>query len=255
MSSSKYCIVEGRRTQGLTMPAPAMSTTSSTVVGEYFACQAYLETASALAFARLAAELELHGAPDRLVDACERAGVAELRHANRLRALAKKHGSTRLLKESSLLLEKSASTRMRTARPLIDIALENIVEGLVRQTYGATVAQFRALHTQSKDPGTRALMEEIARDERAHAELAFQVATWLQSQIDPIEGAWVENALRHAARSLVREIDVPVDPELIKAGIPSRADALSMWSGLSKRVWHGLAEELWQSIDPTPAAA
>lgn len=252
MSSSKYCIVEGRRLPGA---IPGFTPTHTPSVGEYFACQAYLETASALAFARLAAELELHGAPDRWIEGCERAGVAELRHASRLRALAKRHGSTRLHKESTRLLEKNASTRLSSARPLIDIALENIVEGLVRQTYGATVAQFRALHTQSRDPGTRALMEEIARDERAHAELAFGVATWLQSQIDPIEAAWVENALRHAARSLVREIDFNIDHTLIEAGVPSRADALAIWSGLSKRVWHGLAEELWQSTDLTPAAA
>ncbi|MDF2695157.1 MAG: hypothetical protein K0S65_3540, partial [Labilithrix sp.] len=49
MLLSVYCIIEGRRPVGLAMPELG----ASSVVADYFARSAYLEAASALAFARL----------------------------------------------------------------------------------------------------------------------------------------------------------------------------------------------------------
>ena len=70
----------------------------------------------------------------------------------------------------------------------------------------------------------------------------------MSEQIDPVEGAWVENALRHAAHDLAEELDVEVDAQLCEiAGVPSRGDALAIWSGLSKRVWHSMLERVWSA--------
>ncbi len=232
-----YRIVEGRRPVGLEKPESAESATSSgRVLGSYFAEAAYLEAASAVAYARLGRELELHGAPDRLVEGCGHARVAELRHARLLGRLAERFGVHPMTPESERL----------PVRSLVDIALVNIVEGFVRTTYGATAAQFRA--RSAEDADIRDVMEEIARDEVAHSELAFTIAVWLQAEIDPVEGVWVESAMRQAVVSLARELDVEVAPELTEiAGVPSRIDALEMWSTLSKRVWHGLADRVWNA--------
>lgn len=238
---SKYCIIEGRRPSGLVFRAVHGS---SEGLGRYFAEIAYRKAASSVAFAELASELEAHGAPEALIEACERAGVAELRHHRSLTRLALERGARALEDEARALLDRGATSTL-TPRPLIDIALENIVEGFVRQTFGATVAKFRAQN--ARDPKLRAIMITIARDEERHAELALDLAMWLHSKLDPVEGAWVEDAMQHAARTLVREMDSDdVDPILrSEAGLPSRAASLVIWSGLSKRVWHGLAERLF----------
>jgi hypothetical protein len=215
------------------MPQPVPG---ASILGDYFGRAAYLEAASAVAFARLGRELELNGAPTELVVACERARVAELRHARSLGRLAQQHGGT------------PVTPRPQTVRirGLVDVAVENIVEGFVRQTYGATVAAFRA--RSAGDFQIRRAMDEIAQDEYVHAELALDIAIWLQTAIDPLEAAFVENALRHAVVSLAHELDVEVEEELCtRAGVPPRRDALVIWSGLSKRVWHGISERVWNA--------
>jgi hypothetical protein len=232
MSLPKYCIVEGRRPEGL-LPPPAGR---GSILGRYLASAAYLEAASAVAFARLARELEFHRAPLSLVVACERAREVELRHARSLGRLAQEHGGTPVTPEPKTV----------RVRPLVNVALDNIIEGFVRETYGAAGASFRA--RTAGDVRIREVMEGIAEDERELAELAFEIALWLQGAIDPIEGVWVEDAMRHAATALARELDVEVEPELTeRAGVPGRGDALAIWSGLSKRVWHGLSERVWSS--------
>jgi hypothetical protein len=228
-----YSIVEGRRPAGLVTPA---STPGASVLGDYFGRAAYLETASAFAFARLGRELEENAAPARLVEACERARLAELSHARGMARLAAAHGVTALM----------PTEPPRDSRRLTEIAVENIVEGFVRQTYGAAVARLRA--RSATDFQTRRLMEDIAHDELAHAELALEIAIWLQGVVDPLEAAFVENALRHAVVSLAHELDVDVDPELCsQVGVPSRNEALVIWSGLSKRVWAGASEQVWRA--------
>ncbi|MDF2694014.1 MAG: putative lipoprotein, partial [Labilithrix sp.] len=190
----------------------------------------------------LGRELELHGAPDRLVERCALARTAELRHARALGRLAERHG---------VLPPAPAVPRIRV-RSLVDLALVNIVEGFVRTTYGAAAAQLRA---RTAEIGIRNVMDEIAGDELVHAELAFDIAVWLQAEIDPVEGVWVEDALRHQVVALARELDVEVAPELCEvAGVPTRREALAIWSNLSKSVWHGLSERVWDASTCTVAA-
>jgi hypothetical protein len=209
-------------------------TPGASLVGSYLARAAYLDEASAMAYARLSRELEAHGAPAPLVERCRAARVAKLRHACALGRLAVLRG----------VRPVSPEARVLPVRPLAEVALENIVEGFVREAYGAAVAAFRA--RCAADPDVRRVMEEIAKDERAHADLAFDVAVWLQGSLDPVSGAWVENAMRHAVVALAEELNRDPAPELVRAaGVPSRRDALALWSDLSHRVWHGLSERVW----------
>jgi hypothetical protein len=238
-----YCIVEGRRPVGF-IPldlepkrGPVVEAGISSTLGEYFAQAAYLEASSAMAFARLGSELDAHEAPRALIDRCGIAQESELKHARSFGLLASELGSEPT---------RPQMLHGRHVRPLVDIALKNAVEGLVRQMYGATVARFRA--RTASDPKIQRVMAEVAEDEQENAQLAFDLGIWLQTAIDPIEGVWVENAMRHAAVSLVREIDVEVASELCdRAGVPTRRDALAIWSGLSHRVWHGITERVWNA--------
>jgi hypothetical protein len=235
--------VRGRRPQGFELPPFAHD---GSLVGTYLARSAYLDEASAIAYARLARELEYHRAPADLVERCKAARVAKLRHARAFGQLAAQRG----------VRPVSPKARVLPVRSLEEVALENIVEGFVREVYGAAVATLRARAAAS--PDIRRVMEEVAEDARLHAELALDLATWLQGVLDPVECAWVENAMRHAVVALCTELDREPEHELVwAAGVPSRRDALSIWSGLSHRVWHGLAERVWSAaavVEPMPAS-
>ena len=223
--------MEGRRPAALAMPR---STCGASRLGTFLAHAAYLAEASAMAYARLCRELKAHGAPLELIERCGAARLAKLRRACALGRLAVDNG----------VQPMSPEPRLLAVRPLVEVALENVVEGLVREVYSAAVITVCAQRANA--PSVRRAMEAIAEDERDQAGLALDVAAWLQARIDPIEGAWVEDKLRHAVVDLARELDHEPDPELVHAlGLPSRLDALWIWRYLSHRVWHGLAERVW----------
>jgi hypothetical protein len=56
-------------------------------------------------------------------------------------------------------------------RSLEEMALENVVEGCVRETFGAVVAMIQA--ERAGDARVRRAMRRIARDETRHAELSW----------------------------------------------------------------------------------
>ncbi|MCY1008004.1 hypothetical protein OV079_21085 [Nannocystis pusilla] len=67
-------------------------------------------------------------------------------------------------------------------RSLEALARENAVEGCVRETFGALVARYQA--SVAADEPLRRLFAAIAEDELDHAALAWDVATWLNGQLD-----------------------------------------------------------------------
>jgi hypothetical protein len=241
LQGSWYRIVEGRRPEGLTDPEPD----SESVLGDYFARAAYLQSGSANAFARLGRELENHGAPSHLVEGCDRARAAELRHADACASLADDYGAIAItLQEEHEFL----------VRPLVAVALEDVVEGFVRVTYGAVVARCRA--RSAGNPRLRRVMRDIAVDERGHAQLASQITSWLNGAMDETEVAWIDRAMRHAVASLLHEIDVERHVDLSwQLGLPSRRDAVAIWSGLSQRIWQPCSTRFADSRSRLSAAA
>jgi hypothetical protein len=86
---------------------------------------------------------------------------------------------------------------------LLEVAVENAVEGCVRETFGVAVAMIRA--ERAGDKQVRRAMRSIARDEMQHAELSWAVARWtsppasiarcsstrgLRLYVDPIDRAF-----------------------------------------------------------------
>jgi hypothetical protein len=235
MQLSNYGLVEGRRPEGVVIPAPPVPAAESPL-GEWFAAACAADTASALAYERLHRELRFLRAPEYLVAQCRRAHFAEQRHAAAFAALAKRFGA-----QVSWPTPPPGGLRIRS---LADIAIANARDGVVRTTYGAAAARFRARF--ATDPEIREVMRQVAEDECAHAELAMSLAEWLSARLDPVECAWVESALRNAVQMLADELDREPSPGLDAAGVATRKDALVIWSALSRAVWQPAFEVVWR---------
>jgi rubrerythrin len=185
----------------------------------YLAYCAHLEGASVASFARLARELRTRSAPRPLIERVAAAAREERRHARLLRKIARERGK---------VVAKSPRLRM-TTRSLVEIAIENAVEGAVRETWGAVIAAHQA--TFATDPEIREAFAAIAPDEAGHAELAADVASWLESRLAPHERAQVMLARRTAIGALVEEIASPPSASIREdLGLPSASKSLSLFT-------------------------
>lgn len=208
----------GRRPAGL---AVATGGRGADALGDHFARMSELEAASVTAFERLVGELEQHGAPTGLVQKAKRARRDEIRHARVTRRLAARFGA------------RPASVRIATqsARTLEAMALENAVEGCVRETFGALVAHFQA--ASAKDPAIRETLGIIATDETRHAALGWEVASWAEERLERAANARVLAARADAVKTLAAEIAEPVFDLVELAGIPTRGQQKRMLSQLA----------------------
>ncbi|HEX3346274.1 MAG TPA: ferritin-like domain-containing protein, partial [Polyangiaceae bacterium] len=177
----------GRRTDGVHDPAPC----DRGKVGDVFAGRAYLEEVSVHAFARLERELAAHGAPAALRSEARRARRDEIRHTAMMARLARRFGAT------PRSPEPPGPTPVRSLRAM---AVENAVEGCVRETYGAVVGLMEA--RASSDAGVRRAMASIAADECRHAELSWAAAAWLMPRLTEEDRAEVTRAARRAVEEL-----------------------------------------------------
>ncbi len=196
-------------------------------VARFLARMVYLEAASVVAFERLARELDAHGAPARLSREARRAARDEERHTRIAMALAGRDAA-------SVTLPRTA--RGGRVRSLEAIAIENAVEGCVRETFGAAVAMVQA--RKAGDPRVRAAMRRVAPDEMSHADLAWNVARWLEQRLDPASLARVSRARRRAARELLRKAGRQAHPDLVEAlGVPTAAQARAIAGELVAELW------------------
>jgi hypothetical protein len=211
----------GRRPDGLVAAAPR---DWDDPVGRFFAEVAHLEAASVLSFARLAGELQMLGAPAALIDAAHASREDEVRHARMTSKMAKRFGA-------EPATPRVTETSMRSE---LAIALENAVEGCVRETYGALVAHRQA--AAASDESIRCMMQVIAEDETKHAGLAWDVAAWLEPRLTVDERVLVDDARRRAVADLRRELETEVESALQdRAGMPDARTALRLLDALDQR--------------------
>ncbi len=163
VTCSIYCL-GGRAPPGL----GGLSSFGSSV-GSSLSAMAQLETAAVHAFWQLAAELEAHGLPG---DAARRSADDEVRHARATTKLALSHGFLPPLPRVAALTEP---------RSLEAIAVENAYEGCGRELYGSVINAWQAEHAD--DAGVRALMREVAPDERQHAVFSMSLAETLMPRL------------------------------------------------------------------------
>jgi rubrerythrin len=212
----------GRRPEGLVDDA----VNGPDSVARYLAQMAHLEAASVDAFERLARELRVHRAPARLCGESRRAARDEVRHARVIGRLAKRAGAT----------VPAARVEPCAVRSLEAIAVENVVEGCVRETFGAAVAMFQA--NRAGDERVRRAMKGIARDEARHAELSWKLASWLDEKLDSSARARVKRARTQAVAALAREVMQATDRALnVALGIPTVAEARALIDNLRAPLW------------------
>lgn len=195
-------------------------------VGHFFALAARLEAASVRAFVHLHDELDHHGASAELKFRCLVSAAEEVEHAQSVAALAKRFGGTTPL----------AVVEDHPVRSLYDLALDNAVEGCVRETYGALLAHHQALH--ATDTEVRAVMTQIAADETRHAELSWHIHEWLLAQLTTDQRQTIHEAQHHAIDVLYREAAVEPGAALqTLAGMPDASTAVRLVDRLSTELW------------------
>lgn len=203
-SEDGVCV--GRRPGGL----QAQRARGRSALGAYFGSVAHLEAAAIFAFDHLRRELEHHGAPAHLLAATERARRDEVRHARIMRRVAHRFGGTMPRPRVS----------PEPVRSLEEIALDNAVEGCVRETFGALVGMWQSRFAH--DASVRTAMAEVSHDETQHAALSWEIDRWLMSKLDADARRRVDEARAEALASLEHEIPHDDEPELLEgAGLPS----------------------------------
>ncbi len=192
--------------------------------GAWLARVAWLEAASVPAFVFLARELEGHLAPRELIAAARAAVGDEIRHAALVGGLARRFGGQ----------PAPAQVEAQAARSLEALAIENAVEGCVRETWGAALALRQSL--AARDPEVRVAFAAIARDELRHAALGWAIDRWARTRLDDAARARVTLARAAAARAL---LDEPPDPEMPLLGLPDSREYRALRARVHDALWAG----------------
>lgn len=216
-------VCEGRAHAALVTRAEGMGPTP---LAAWLARAAHAEAASVKAFVSIGLELEAHGAPAALVARCREAARQEVAHARAVGALATARGGHPLKPRFGATPERS----------LLALAIENVQEGCVRETWSALVALWQATH--ATDLGVRGTMAAIAGDEAAHGDLAQAIHEWAMARLDPDGQAQVRAARHRAVASLFDGLQGAPDPMLERqAGLPDVPTALRLARRLTMARW------------------
>lgn len=213
----------GRRPDGLF----ESGANSGNPLGDYYANVAHLEGAAVLAFEMMEYELARFGAPHDLRASAKKARADEVRHATRMAELARRCGA----------VVRCARVATTAERSMLAAALENAVEGCVREAWGALSAHYQA--AMACEPEVQQLWREVAADESEHAELSFALHEWYSQQLVGDERALVEAAIERARLELRVELAFapPPHPAVARgAGVPDPASATALFSELERRL-------------------
>ena len=145
---------------------------------------ARVEHASVAAFSRLSLELLGLGAPPSIVSACHLAALDEIEHARICLGEARRRGAG----DVDFGPFPSLAARRITLR---EVAVEALREGCVGEGAAAIDAQVRAT---GAEPHLATALRRIARDELAHAQLAWATVGWAISRDSSIAGALLREA-------------------------------------------------------------
>jgi hypothetical protein len=196
---------------------------SKSAFGAWLAGTALLERASIGAFHALHTDLRAHGASTGLKRRAKRAVEDEKRHARVMGSLARREGAT---------VPRSARTsRARrpngARRPLVDVAMENAIEGCARETFAALIAHVQA--RTAEDSGVARAMATIAREETRHAALSHDIHEWALSRLSPRDRAKVRAAYLQALESLVTTCFLsPPEATRRRTGLPTTTEAATL---------------------------
>jgi hypothetical protein len=169
-------MAEGRKAAGWAS-APgrpdvaALSAAERAVIGAYWLENARAEHSSVAGFHRFALDLLAHGAPPELIARVHQAAAQELRHALDAFTLA---GAYLGYPVGPAPMDLGGHARI--AASLAELAAWTARDGAIGETMAAYLAD-RAL-AGTTDPGVRAVLATVVRDETEHAELAWATLRW-----------------------------------------------------------------------------
>jgi hypothetical protein len=176
-------------------------------------------------------ELKRFGAPPELQLRAQRARADEERHYNQMATMARREGSS-VVRAHAVPADE---------RPLLAAALENAVEGCVREAWGALSAHYQA--TTAADAEARQLWHDVARDESEHAELSLALHHWFMLQLTTEEQKLVDAAMQRARLELRAELrfgPAPHPAVVLRAGTPEPARAAALFMQLEQQVLEGV---------------
>jgi hypothetical protein len=210
---------DGWSGQGDTPEVSALSPPARAALATIWTDRARAEHAAVPAFSRLSLSLMAVGAPACLVEAAHRAALDEIEQARRAFALASCYGGAPVAPGELAELQFAPEG---IAGGLLELAQESLLDGCLGEGLAAAVAQDAG--TRAGDPAARAVLAAIARDETAHAELAWEVVAWCCAQ-SGVEG---HRELRQTLRAVPTPTPwwtVPAEllPELGAHGWPGSA--------------------------------
>lgn len=228
-------------TQTLGMPMPCVGrrpvglssepTAGLSPLGDYYASVAHLEGAAVLAFDLMERELRRFGAPPELQLRARRARADEERHYNQMAAMARREGTS----------VPGVRAVPMDERSLLAAALENAVEGCIREAWGALSAHYQA--AAAADAEARQLWHDVARDESEHAELSLALHHWFMLQLTTDEQDVVDAAMQRARLELRGELTSGAAPHAVvaqQAGVPGPARAGALFDALERQVLSSL---------------
>ena len=220
------CVVPGRLPDDCTVAG--QSGRRWETLSAFFSDCAALEAASVPAFMLLAEDLRALEAPSHLIEAALHGVADEARHAAVVAALAHSSGSV-----ASICVEVASRPR----KSLFHMALENAVEGCVRETYGALVGAYQAVTAQ--DASVRATFTQLVEDEVQHASLSHAIAMWAHPQLSHAQRAQIAAAQRAVIETLKAAAQETHAPALYRdAGYPQPRVALGMLRSLERTLWN-----------------
>lgn len=133
------------------------------------------EHASVPAFSRVSWLLAAVGAPAELLAWSHRAAIEEIDHTQRCFALAAGYaGRSHTVEPMPDLLVGGLDL---TADPLVTLAVESLEDGCQLEDFNADVAA--ACARVCETPETKRVLEQIAKEERSHADLSWAILEWV----------------------------------------------------------------------------
>lgn len=185
------CAVEGR-SHGNIQKLQRIPTNFAELYAQAF----HAEASSVMAFILLRLELENLGKNQYAIDTnilerCTQASKDEIVHARYFAGLAKQQGCT-----LPPLQFGDMDAIQNHKRSLLEITIDNAVEGCIFESFSAIKASYQAKH--STNPTFAKIAKAIAEEETQHAILAWDIHTMLMAQLSHTEQRIVKEA-QHAA--------------------------------------------------------
>lgn len=218
--------VVGRRPDGF-VDRHAKNEVTSTA--GWFLRALHEEAASVVAFEQMVEELASFGAPPALVARAREAARDEARHARAMAELAERAGAS----EEDVARAWNVELAPRRARSLVELAVDDAIEGCVNEAFSALLAAHQA--GCAGDEEVRRAMRSVADDELAHAALSWDVLAFARERMTAEQYAEVDAALAGALATLPRRVRRVDDAKVREeAGIPAADEARALAEGLAR---------------------